>query len=417
MAHHLTRRRALLALGATAGAAAAWRGAMAAGTPPLRIGLLTVKTGPLAPVGQEWNEGITIFLKQRGYRLAGRPVDLIAADTGGTPAGAISKTRELVERHHVHLIIGPVAAFEALAIDTYIRKVKVPILSLAGAEDMTQRHPNPWLLRAATTSAQGPQVMGYYAAKELKLKRVATIAEDFAFGYENCGGFQRVFEDNGGKVVKKLWPPLGAPDFVPYVAQIHDVDGVFMGLTGADPIKFMRACATMGLKSKVQLMGGEAAVDDPLLSHMGDEALGVLSASSFSSELDTPTAKALRAATARDYHDVPGAPTITAYVNGMCIEAALKATGGRTDDEAALMAALRAVRLTDTPMGPIHFDHLGNVVADTFVRKVEKRDGKLVNVIIKTYPQVSQFWTYDEKTFLAQPPDSRDYPPVRYAEP
>ena len=46
--------------------------------------------------------------------------------------------------------------------------------------------------------------MGDYAAKELKLKRVATISDDFAFGHEQMSAFQRVFEDAGGRVVKKL---------------------------------------------------------------------------------------------------------------------------------------------------------------------------------------------------------------------
>ena len=58
--------------------------------------------------------------------------------------------------------------------------------------------------------------MADYAAKELKLKRIITISEDFAFGYEQMGGFQQTFEDNGGKIVKKLWPPLVTPDYTPY---------------------------------------------------------------------------------------------------------------------------------------------------------------------------------------------------------
>ncbi len=38
---------------------------------------------------------------------------------------------------------------------------------------------------------------------------------------------------------------------------------------------------------------------------------------------------------------------------------------------------MRAVKLTDTPRGPIKFDHLGNVVGDFFIRRVEKANGKL----------------------------------------
>ena len=105
--------------------------------------------------------------------LAGRPVELHTADTAGNPAQARTKTQELVERLNVSVLIGPLAAFEALAIDDYIRSSKTPILTVAGAEDMTQRKANPWLVRPSCTSAQPSHPIGDYAAKELKLKRVA----------------------------------------------------------------------------------------------------------------------------------------------------------------------------------------------------------------------------------------------------
>ena len=54
------------------------------------------------------------------------------------------------------------------------------------------------------------------------------------------GGFQRVFEDAGGRVVKKLWPPLVTPDYTPYLAQISGVDAVVQGFAGSNPLKFMK---------------------------------------------------------------------------------------------------------------------------------------------------------------------------------
>jgi len=51
------------------------------------------------------------------------------------------------------------------------------------------------------------------------------------------------------------------------------------------------------------------------------------------------------------------------------------------------------------------------------IRKVERKGGKLVNTVVKTYPQVSQFWTYDPKAFLAAPVYSRDVPPSKNLEP
>lgn len=199
-------RRAFLT-GTAAGGAATALGIAApavAQNAPFKIGLLTVKTGPVAQGGIQMEQGIATFLKQKGNTLAGRKVELISADTGGNPAGAKTKAEEVIERDRVNVILGPLAANELLAITDYVRDHETPLISLAAAEDVTQRHANPFVIRPSATSAQCCQVMGDYAAKELKYKRVATIADDLAFGQEEVAGFQRVFEEQGSKVVKKL---------------------------------------------------------------------------------------------------------------------------------------------------------------------------------------------------------------------
>jgi len=378
---------------------------------PIRIGFLTVRSGALAAGGKQMEEGIQLFLKERNYTLAGRKVELVIADTGGNPAGTKTKTQELVERDNVDMIFGPLAAFELLAITDYAAQAKMPILSLAAAEDMTQRRPNPYFVRASGTSAQYMHPLADYAAKELKFKRVITIADDFAFGHEQMAGFQRVFEDAGGRVVKKLWPPLVTPDYTPYIAQISGVDAVIQGFAGSNPLKFMKQYQDQGLKLPV--LAGAPACDDALLKSFGDEVLGVISVSAYTGDLDTPSNKRLVDGMVRDYGNVPGLYAAGLYINGMVAEAALEKTGGKTDDKDALTRALRAVSLTDTPRGPFSFDHFGNVIGSFYIRRCEKKADKLVNTTIKTYPKVSQFWTYDEKWFLSQPVYSRDYPPLK----
>jgi branched-chain amino acid transport system substrate-binding protein len=69
------------------------------------------------------------------------------------------------------------------------------------------------------------------------------------------------------------------------------------------------------------------------------------------------------------------------------------------------------------PRGGIVLDALGNPEMDVYIRKVERRDnGKLVNSVVKTYPKVSQFWSYGRTQFLASPVYSRDYPPATNLE-
>lgn len=406
----VTRRTFLAGTGSVA-AAALFSAPAVAQPKPVRIGLLTVKTGPLAQGGIQMEQGTTRFLKDRNYTLAGRKVELVVGDTGGNPAGTKTKTQELVERDHVDFIFGPLAAFELLAISDYAAQAKMPIFSLAAAEDMTQRKPNPYFVRASATSAQAMHPLADYAAKELKLKRVMTISEDFAFGHEQMGGFQRVFEDAGGRVAKKLWPPIVTPDYTPYIAQLSGVDAIVQGFAGSNPLKFMKQYKDAG--QKLPVLSGSVGCDDALLKSFGDEALGIISCSAYTADLDTPSNKKLVEGMVKDHGNIPGIYAAGLYLNGIVAEAALEKTGGKTEDREALIKAVRSVSLTDTPRGPLKFDHFGNVVGTFYVRRTERKGDKLVNTTIKTYPNVSQFWTYDEKWFLAQPVYSRDYPPLR----
>ncbi len=280
-------RRTLLA-GSASGAAAAMMSFPApaiAQAAPIKIGLLTVKTGPLAQGGIQMEQGALTFLKETNFTMAGRRVDFVSADTGGAPAGAKTKIQELVERDKVDVIIGPLAAFELYAISEYVQKQKMPTLSLAAADNLTQRTPNPYLIRASATSSQAMQPLGHYAATEMKLTRVVTLADDLSFGYEEIGGFQAAFEKDGGCLVSKLWPPLVTPDYTPYLAQITDCDGICQGFAGSSPLRFMKAYADAGLKYPV--VTGEVGGDDALLKSFGNEALGLVSCCPYSLDLES----------------------------------------------------------------------------------------------------------------------------------
>lgn len=416
MSRKVTRRK--LMAGAAAGAAAAafkFPAPAIAQAAPFKLGLLTVKTGPLAQGGIQMEQGVVTYLKEKNYTMAGRKVEFFSADTGGNPAGTKTKVQELVERDKVDTILGPLAAFELLAITDYIAQNKMPLLSLAAAEDMTQRRPNPYFIRASATSAQAMHPMADYAAKELKLKRVICISEDFAFGHEQMGGFQQTFEDNGGKILKKIWPPLVTPDYTPYVAQISDCDGVCQGFAGSNPLRFMKAYDSAGLKFPV--VSGETGGDDALLKSFGDEAIGLISCIPYTLDLESDGNHRFVEGMLKNFNTVPGQYAGLLYVNCQVVEAGLKALNGDSSDKTKLVAAMRAVNLTDTPRGPVKFDHFGNVIGDFYVRKLGKEGAKyglsLWNKTVKTYHNVSQFWTYDEKRFLAQPVYSRDYPPLK----
>ena len=410
----MTNRREFIQTGAAAGIGLALPGLAHAQAEPFRLGLLTVRTGPLASGGLDMERALVMYLAERDNKLGGPKVQLIVGDTGGTPANAKSKIQELVELNKIHALIGPLAAFEALAIDDYLRDHKVPTLSVAAAEDMTQRKPNPWFVRATSTSAQCAHVMADHCAKTLKYKRMAVIADDIAYGQEMNAGFQRVFEDAGGKIVQKMFPPLTAPDYGSFLAQLKtNIDGVFLGFAGSNGFRFIRQFNEYGLK--VPLVGGMTAIDESVLRNMGDEALGIETVCWYSAELNNPLNVKFAAAFRKQFSYDPGFYAAGTYVNAAVLEAAIRAVGSKASNPEALMAALRKTNVP-TVRGQVKFDDYGNVVGDVYVRKVERKEGRLVNAVSKTYPNVSQFWTYDTKQFLANPVYSRDWPPAKFLE-
>jgi branched-chain amino acid transport system substrate-binding protein len=410
-----TRRRFVQA--AALGASALGFPALArAQSGPIRVGLMTVKTGPLASGGIDMERGLVQYLKERNYTLAHRKVELFVGDSGGVPAQARTKIQELVERDKIHVMIGPLATAEALAADDYIRQQHLLTLSVAAAEDMTQRKPNPWFTRGTSTSSQCSMPLADYCYKTLKMRRMAVIADDIAYGHEMCAGFMRVFEELGGKVVQRMFPPLTVPDYGTYLAQLKtNIDGIFLGFAGSNGFRYLRQFNEYGLRGKVTPVGGMTALDEAVLRNMGDEALGIVTTCWYSAEIENAINKKFAANFRVDWKYDPGFYAAATYTEAAVLEATLNKIKGNIENKELFMKTVRAIKV-DTARGPVAFDKYGNVVGNIYIRKVERKDGRLVNRVIHTYPNVSQFWKYKPEEFLKNPVYSRDWPPAKNLE-
>ncbi len=413
----IKRRQFLKVAGSTVGATAlGFPAIINAQTDTIRLGLLTVKTGPLASGGLDMERALIMYLKERNNTIAGRKIELISTDTTGVAAVARTKTQELVERNKVHALIGPLDAGSALAIDDYIKDQQMPTMSVAAAEDMTQRKPNPFFVRATSTSSQSAHAMADYCAKTLKYQRMAVIADDIPYGHEMVAGFQRVFEEAGGKIVQKLFPPLTVPDYGTYLAQMsRKIDGIFLGFAGSNGFRWLRQFNEYGLKGKVNVVGGMTALDEAVLRNMGDEALGILTACWYSAEIDNPINRKFVPAFRAEAKYDPGFYAAATYTNGAVFQAGLEAVKGKIEDKRGFIQAIKAARV-EACRGTVTFDTFGNVVGNVYIRRVQRKEGRLVNSVIHTYPNVSQFWTYPREEFLRNPVYSRDWPPARNLE-
>jgi branched-chain amino acid transport system substrate-binding protein len=383
---------------------------------PIKIGFISPLTGAIAAAGKDMYTGCELYWQESGWQMAGRKVEVILEDNEGNPATALVKLRKLVENDHVNMVAGVILSNVAYALVPYIEAQEIPTMyPINSADDLTQRKRPKWLIRTGFSAGGNMHPFGEYAAKVLGYKKVVTVGLDYAFGWETVGGFHKSFEDNGGQVVQKLWVPLNVQDYSPYLSQIKkDADAVFVVALGRWTLLFAQQYAASGLRGRIPLIAGGTYTDEHVLPQLGDESIGVVSAHHYSASLDTPANKRFRAAFEKAYNRIPSFYSENCYTGARIIDEAVRAIGGKVEDRAAFMAALRKVQITDAPRGPVQMDAYGNPTQNIYIRKVERVGGKLQNTVIYTYPAVSQFWKYNPEEFLKQPVYSRDFPPCRH---
>jgi branched-chain amino acid transport system substrate-binding protein len=383
---------------------------------PIKIGLLTPLTGAASALGKDMLGGTELYLDEIGRQVAGRKIELIVEDTEGVTATALTKARKLVDQDHVHILTGGLLASTGYAIHPFADAAKIPTTyPVMSSDDLTQRKPAKWVVRTGWNSSQSMQPFGEWVAKNLKYKKIAVVAFDYAFGWESVGGFQRTFEEQGGQIVQKIWVPLNTTDFAPFLAQIkRDADAVFAVFFGRGSLQFVKQYGDSGLKGKIPLLGNGTVTDESVLPQMGDEALGVYTALHYSAALDNAANQKFAKAFEAKMTKVPSYYGETCYTNARWIVEAIKAINGKVEDREALLAALKKVELKDFPRGPVVIDRWGNPVQNIYVRKVERVGGQLQNSVVFTYPAVSQFWKYNPDEFLKMPLYTRDYPPCKH---
>ena len=376
---------------------------------PIKIGFLAPLSGPYVQNGRDILNGFLLALDEIGYRAGGRPVEVIIEDDEAIPAVGLTKARKLIERDKVHMMAGTLLSSTGYALAPYIDAMRVPMVyPVVSADDLTQRRRSTWIVRTGWTASQPNHAFGEYAYRELKVRKVATIALDYAFGWESVGGFERTFEAEGGTIVQKIWCPVSVHDFAPYLAQVsRDVDAVYALVLGRAALQFMRQYQEFGLKRRTLLIGGGTTTDEHVLPFMGDEALGVITALHYSAALDTPANRKFAAAYRARYKKVPSYYSESMYSGAKWFVAAAEAVHGRVEDSAAFLDAFRQVKVSDLPRGPVQLDEYGSPIENVYIRKVERVNGELQNSVIATFPSVSQFWKYNPAEYLKQPLYSR----------
>ncbi|MCY4385202.1 MAG: ABC transporter substrate-binding protein [Nitrospinae bacterium] len=242
----------------------------------IKIGVLSPLTGLYSIVGKRTSQGINMAVKEINDAggVLGHKFEALIRDSETNPASSVRTARRLILRDKVFALLGPLHGGAAIAVLQESKKLKTMNFPWAATEEINTKFCSRYTWRVGS-SAQQTSRAGAVIAHRLGLKKWATISSDFSYGRSVVRQFWNYLKerDPGAKRPYAAWPKLGENDYSAYINKMQKAkpDAIFVGLFGADLIKFMKQARSFGMYEKVKIFtdfGGNHVV----LKALGDQA-------------------------------------------------------------------------------------------------------------------------------------------------
>ena len=346
-----------------------------------KIGLILPMTGPQASTGKQIEAATLLYMAQNGTSVAGKRIELILKDDGGVPDASKRIAQELVVNDKVNVLAGFGLTPIALAVAPIATQSKTPQVIMAAATSIITEA-SPYIIRTSFTIPQSAVAMGDWAPKN-GIKKVVTLVSDYGPGIDAEKFFRERMVLNGGQVVESLRVPLRGPDFAPFLQKVRDLkpDALFVFVPSGAGAAVMKQFLERGMdKAGIKLIGTGDLTDDDQLNDMGDGALNVVTSHHYSAAHPSPLNKKFVEAFEKANKGLrPNFMAVGGYDGMRVIYEALRATKGAGGGD-ALLGAMKG-QIFESPRGPMFIDaQTRDVVHNMYLRKVEKKDGKLYNV-------------------------------------
>ena len=380
-----------LLMGLAAAFAAALAAAPASAQGTVKIGLPLTYSGQFADAATQMDNGIKVYMKQKGDTVAGKKIEIIRRDVGG-PAPDVAKrlAQELVVRDGVDILAGFVLTPNALAAsDVSMQAKKFMVIMNAATSIITTK--SPYSVRTSVTLPQICATFGAWAHKN-GVRKSYTMVSDYGPGLDCEAAYAGAFKAAGGEIVGAVKMAVANPDFSAYVQRAKDLnpESIFIFVPGgAQPAALGKAFAERGVDpAKIKIMGTGEVTDESAVKNMGNAALGIITAWHYDYNHDS----ALNKEYVRAYNEANPGPkpnffSVGGYDGMHLIYETLKKTNGNTDAQAMVNAA-KGMKW-ESPRGMIQIDpETRDIIQTVYIRRVENVGGNLVNVEFDKVPDV-----------------------------
>jgi branched-chain amino acid transport system substrate-binding protein len=352
----------------------------------IKVGLLLPYSGVYAALGKEIDDGFMLALEEAG--MAGA-VSIVREDDESKPPVGLAKARKLDLEDKVDLMAGIVSSGVLGAVRDYIDSAKLPFIAAnAGNDEITGARCSKYITRVSFSNAQVNRPMGKWMY-EKGIRKVYTIAPDYAAGHQMIDAFAAAFTAAGGQIAGADYTPFQkTQDFGPYLtkAKAASPDAIYVFYAGSEAISFVKQYESLGIKKDVPLYGSGFLTSALYVGAEGPAAQGVIAALHYVPTIDTPENKAFVKAFKDKAGRVPSEYAVHGYDAGHALVLALKS--GASDRE-GLAAALPKVSYTG-PRGPLKIDPAThNIVQNIYVYDTVAAGDGLTQKIVGTIPNVA----------------------------
>ncbi len=357
----------------------------------VKIGVISAYSGQFADTAAQIDNGIKLYMKQKGDTVAGKKIEIIRKDTGGpNPDVAKRLAQELVVRDKVDILAGFTLTPEALGAADIATEAKKLMMDMNAATSVITEK-SPYIVRSSLTLPQIASTAGQWLATKGGAKKAYTMVSDFGPGIDAETWFQKSFKEAGGEILGSVRMPVANPDFSSFVQRAKDLnpEAIFLFVPGgSQPAAIGKAFAERQIDpKKIKIISSGEPVDEQAIKAMGEIALDRLSAWHYDYNLKNKMNQDFVKAFNAEFKRNPDFFAVGGYDGMHLIYEGLKKTGGKADGD-SLVAAIKGMKW-ESPRGPAMIDpNTRDIVQNIYIRRVQKVGNEIVNVEIDTIKDV-----------------------------
>lgn len=337
----------------------------------VKIGFMATMSGPAASLGQDQYDGFMLGIEHSGGTLGGQKVELIREDDQLKVDVGVQTVQKFIEKDKVDIVTGVTFSNVMMAVAKPLADANMIFVgSNAGPAPLAGAQCNQNFFFAAWQNDNQAEVMGKYASDK-GFKNVYAMAPNYQAGKDFLTGFKRFYK---GTLAGEIYTQLNQPDYSAEIAQLQAAkpDAMIIFYPGGMGVTFVRQLRQAGVLGKIPILSA-STVDGSTLPALRQTALGALSGTFWGPDFANPVSQKFVADFRKKFNRIPSQYAAQAYDSALLINSALKKTGGKTSDKAALRAALKAADFKSL-RGNFKFNSNGFPIQDMHVFEVSTSD-------------------------------------------